>query len=61
MRFFREQGERKLADMIDKLRRMRADADYELERGTFNKVNAEEAIRMANSIVSLFDSLGLCY
>ena len=47
--------------MIDKLRRMRADADYELERGNFNKVNAEEAIRMANSIVSLFDSLGLCY
>lgn len=61
MRFFREQGERKLADMIDKLRRMRADADYELERGNFNKVNAEEAIRMANSIVSLFDSLGLYY
>jgi len=58
--FFRKQRERRLAEMINRLRRMRTHADYELER-SFNKRDAEEAIKMASSIVSLFDNSSLCY
>jgi|GEM_PF-1647453 len=60
VKFFEEQRERKLAEMIDRLRRMRTRADYELEQ-SFRKEDAEEAIMTASLIVSLFDNSGLCH